>query len=103
MSLESRIRKIEAKQKQRHSQTYTVMSGSVAEGMRLTRELQEQGLDVITLIFQGLDPSTFPPPLVHDPYLIEGVEVDELTFPEPFHIEKSESDQHVITTESEAT
>jgi len=54
MSLESRIRRIETSRQLKPRQTMYVMSGSVAEGRRLTREYESKGYDVSTIIAQGV-------------------------------------------------
>lgn len=86
MSLESRIRRIETSRQLKPKQTKYVISGSVSEGRRLTREYESKGYAVSTIIAQGVDFSKWPPAEQGGENLIIGNEVDEVIFPPEFHI-----------------
>jgi hypothetical protein len=91
MSLESRIRRIEASLQLKPRQTKYVISGSIAEGRRLAREYESKGYAVSTIIAQGVDFTAWPEPFHGADTVTTGFEVDDIQFPPDYHIDKGDA------------
>ncbi len=86
MNRNSRILKLE--QATGSQRPVMVMSACRTELDRLVAEQVSQGKKAISMYVQGVDFSLFPPmPGPPDPFLVTGVEMDELIF-DDFHIDQ---------------